>query len=586
MGNRAGKLLDRFLVDLSGVYDASAGNVWGDEISTYNDSHLVTIKVKHHAAAIQQLMDPSPTHRNSAQTQTETALVCHRNPLQLTDTLQEDDRNHRQQHQYSYHKHRAFSRRHACVSTTDAGLRGELPFDVIDATHLKRFVWLIQFFTLVFTLRIWSYLSSLRLIAVPPIQSLTSLQPVSPPPDVRANCTGWSVVPAEVGFALKPPDDQFSNGTLKDTNATAEEERARESDCFYLISEYGKENDTYELTAEPEHDINIDPDTANAILSVYMVAMVCGWLLLAAVIIFSVFKARGDNKMCFGMCDAGRLLAFLPCLRGMSGATLAGHVAQADEDAEVIVFKGKSTANGMSSRDISSDDDYDASDSSGSDRTSRRKKRNKKKNKKQKKEKGKDTLRDETIAAQIFEHQHSILLRFRLRLSSEVATQYIVVEPEKNTERKLRPKNPLFGDKSSGNNNDNDSDDNDFNRSPSPPYSPGGDGEGTEELPPDPYAPSDYKSEQRGKALTLLALCLSLANVIMAFVDWYCYLAQPNSPRFNGFFWVSFLLGFIASVAVPWYLYQRWLKRRWEFASRAEGSSPYQHLLYNYFDGK
>ena len=102
-----------------------------------------------------------------------------------------------------------------------------------------------------------------------------------------------------------------------------------------------------------------------------------------------------------------------------------------------------------------------------------------------------------------------------------------------------------------------------------------------ETLPPDPDRPKDWATQRTDFTFMLLTLCLWTANAVMMGVDWHFYIDNPRNPQFSGFYWISFLTGFLTSISVPWWYYQKKLQRYWEFKERKEEKSPYSDFLFD-----
>lgn len=94
-------------------------------------------------------------------------------------------------------------------------------------------------------------------------------------------------------------------------------------------------------------------------------------------------------------------------------------------------------------------------------------------------------------------------------------------------------------------------------------------------LPPDPHGPEPEEATIENRVFMVLVLAMWAPNALMCGVDWTFYSLDPTNPAYNGFFWLSFIAGFVTSLGPPWYYWQLfgvwWLEMR----DRDLGFSPY-----------
>jgi hypothetical protein len=94
-------------------------------------------------------------------------------------------------------------------------------------------------------------------------------------------------------------------------------------------------------------------------------------------------------------------------------------------------------------------------------------------------------------------------------------------------------------------------------------------------LPPDPFARQSDRAEDEKRTFSVLGVALWAPNAIMSGVDWYFYTSDEGNPAYNGFFWLSFVIGFVFAIAAPWFIWQAIATRFLERRSRADGTSAY-----------
>jgi hypothetical protein len=100
-------------------------------------------------------------------------------------------------------------------------------------------------------------------------------------------------------------------------------------------------------------------------------------------------------------------------------------------------------------------------------------------------------------------------------------------------------------------------------------------------LPPDPDRPMSWQDQRNSSTLRFIVLAMWLPLGLMCYVDWLVYYNDATNTAYTGFFWISFVAGTIATIAVPWFYVQITVVKLLEKGARESQESMYSNFIYD-----